>query len=121
LLYDRYQRVLLNNTKFRNFITSKWYKLDHSVPQDSVLGSLLCVLDINDLRKIINNTSVAVVFTDNSILFTHNKTDSLNTNVHYTLKVINKFFTKHLTEHNIVSKERYGFKTNLRTDNAMYF
>ena len=31
-LTDRYQRVLLNNTKSHNFITSKWSKIQHCVP-----------------------------------------------------------------------------------------
>jgi hypothetical protein len=27
---------------------------------------------------------------------------------------------KHLTDHNILSKEQYGFRTKLKTDNATY-
>jgi hypothetical protein len=27
---------------------------------------------------------------------------------------------KHLTDHNILSKEQYGFRTKLKTDNAIY-
>jgi len=27
---------------------------------------------------------------------------------------------KHLTDHNILSKEHYGFRTKLKTDNAKY-
>jgi len=35
-------------------------------------------------------------------------------------KVLQKRLLKHLTEHNILVKEQYGFRTNLRTDNATY-
>jgi hypothetical protein len=27
---------------------------------------------------------------------------------------------KHLTDHNVLSKEQYGFRTQLKTDNATY-
>jgi len=87
----------LNNTNSPYFITFKWSKIDHNVPQDFLLGPLLCLLLINDLLKIVNNTSVPVLFTDdNSILFAHNKSDSLNTNMHYTLKVISKWLKANL-------------------------
>ena len=35
-------------------------------------------------------------------------------------KVMQKRLLKHLTEHNILVKEQYGFRTNLKTDNATY-
>jgi len=31
-----------------------------------------------------------------------------------------KRLLNHLTEHNILVKEQYGFRTNLKTDNATY-
>jgi hypothetical protein len=78
-------------------MTSKWFKIDHGLPQDHVQGPRLCLLHINDPPQIINNTCVPVLFTDdNSILFMHNKTDSLNTNMSYTLKGKNKRFTANL-------------------------
>ena len=30
-------------------------------------------------------------------------------------------FLKHLPDNNILVKERYGFRTNLKTDNAIYY
>ena len=68
----RYQRVLLNNNTSQNFITSKWSKIHQCVPQGTVMVPLLFLVYINDLQKIINNTSVPVLFAgDTSIMFTH--------------------------------------------------
>jgi len=35
-------------------------------------------------------------------------------------KVVQTRLLKHLTDHNILSKEQYGFRTKLKTDNATY-
>jgi len=35
-------------------------------------------------------------------------------------KVMQTSLLKHLTDHNILSKEQYGFRTKLKTDNATY-
>jgi hypothetical protein len=35
-------------------------------------------------------------------------------------KVMQTRLLKHLTDHNILSKEQYGFRTKLKTDNATY-
>ena len=35
-------------------------------------------------------------------------------------KVIQTRLLKHLTDHNILSKEQYGFRTKQKTDNATY-
>jgi len=35
-------------------------------------------------------------------------------------KVMQRRFLKHLTKYNIVSTEQYGFRVELRTDNATY-
>jgi hypothetical protein len=55
-LTDRYQRVLLNNNKAHNYVRSKWSDIHHGVVQ----GPVLFLLCINELPKIINNTSVPV-------------------------------------------------------------
>ena len=67
------------------------------MPQDTVLGPVLFLLCINDLPKIINNTSVPILFADDtSILFTHHEIDSLNTNMHNTFQIIIKWFKANL-------------------------
>jgi hypothetical protein len=36
------------------------------------------------------------------------------------VKVMQTWLFKHLTDHNIWSKEQYGFRTKIKTDNATY-
>ena len=35
-------------------------------------------------------------------------------------KIMQTRLLKHLTDHNVLSKEKYGFRTKLKTDNATY-
>jgi len=35
-------------------------------------------------------------------------------------KVMQTRLLKHMTDHDILSKEQYGFRTKLKTDNATY-
>ena len=65
---------------------------------------------------IINNTSVPILFADDtSILFTHHKNDSLNTNKHNTFPIINKWFKANLPSSNYAKTHCVQF----RTKNAM--
>jgi hypothetical protein len=69
---DLHQRTVLCNEN-GNFITSTWSKVEHGVPQGSVLGPLLLLICIiNDLPKFINEKSVPILFADDtSIQLSH--------------------------------------------------
>ena len=62
------------------------------MPQDSVLGPLLFHLYINDLPKIINKTSVPIIYADDtSILFAHSDPIDFNKNIHVVFTTLNKW------------------------------
>ena len=55
-----------------NITTSAWSKVEHGVPQGSVLGPLLFLIFLNDLPKFINDKSVPILIADDtSILVSH--------------------------------------------------
>ena len=60
-LYDRYQRVVLNGQ------TSDWIPTTAGVPQGSILGSLLFLIDINDISE--NLKPDVKLFPDDTSLF----------------------------------------------------
>ena len=63
-LEGRYQRVVLNNNSPHS--CSYWGEITHCVPQGSILGPLLFLLNINDLLQIANDNSKFVLFADDT-------------------------------------------------------
>ena len=60
-LSGRKQRVLLNN------VPSEWAKITMGVPQGSILGPLLFVLFVNDLPKVVEESSINLFADDTAI------------------------------------------------------
>jgi hypothetical protein len=79
-LDNRYSRTLIRNGSVNK--VSSWTKIKHGVPQGSVLERLLFLVYTNDLPKLINKTSLRVLFADDtSMLFAQPNLTDLNNNM----------------------------------------
>jgi hypothetical protein len=65
-LRNRYQSVIINAHNSSNGYFSKWKKVQHRVPQGSVLGPLFLLIYINDLSKGVSDKSSPILFADDT-------------------------------------------------------
>ena len=91
-LDNRYCRTAIYNDSKNSNKVSNWAIVRHGVPQGSVLGPLLFLLNINVLPRIINKTSASIIFADDTIiLFAHSNLIDFNKNIHIVFTTWNEW------------------------------
>jgi len=63
---NRYQRFLIGTKSCYHSSYLEWGKINHSVPQGFILGSLLFLFYVNGLPKIVQNNSKPTLFADDT-------------------------------------------------------
>jgi len=97
----------LNQTSF-----SAWEKITDGVPQWLVLGPLLFLIYVNDLPKTVNNTTVPILFTDDtSIIVKSPNSKDFQTNMVTAFNCVNKWFKVNLLSISIDKTHYIQFKT----------
>ena len=86
-LTNRYQRTKINQS------SSTWERINHGVPQGSVLGPLLFLIYINDFLSAINKLASTVLFADDTsiILSNMNPDEFMNSTIQVMNEIIEWF------------------------------
>jgi hypothetical protein len=116
-LHKRYQRVLINSRNKYDNIASDWNKINHGVPQGSILGLLLFLIYINDLPVSLNRISTPILFAeDTSVLITSYNRSEFNIITEEILQKWDKWFKTKLLSLNFDKTHFIHFKTkNIQT------
>ncbi len=105
---SRYQKVTWNNN------SSAWEKINCGVPQGSILGPLLFLINMNDLPSIINNNNNnrMVLYADNtSVIITDSNPIDFNLQANLLFHNINTWFKNNLLLLNLNKTQYLEFQT----------
>jgi hypothetical protein len=115
-LKDRYQHVSLKDNVSHCSVESNWSKILQGVPQGSVLGPVLFLLDINDLPAATKESAMTILFTDDaSLIFTDKSKDGLDTKLSVNIKIVDSWFKPNLLSINFVKTYCMQFITRNTT------
>jgi hypothetical protein len=78
-------------------MTSEWGKINHWVPQGSILGPMLLLFYINDLHKVVNDNTEPVLFADDiSIIVSNSNLVEFKNNLISAFQQLNTWFNINL-------------------------
>jgi hypothetical protein len=119
-LQDRYQRVILDALNYSNRHCFKWEKVQHGVPQDSVLGLLLFLIYSNNLAKSVLDKSSPLLFADDTRFIIVDQEDTkFKFHTNETFNEINKWFYSNLLMLNYNKTYFIQFATNTAQEISM--
>jgi hypothetical protein len=96
-LKGRCQRVSIKDTSSQNILVPKQSKIQHGIPQGSILGLLLFFIYINHLPMAIGGISIPILFADDTSVLTSSKNrDELDLKLNMVLHIINNWVASNL-------------------------
>ena len=107
-----FHSYLSNRTQYVtiNGVDSKIMQMKHGVPQGSVLGPLLFLLYINDLRQCITHSITRHFADDTSLLIVNSSLKKLKNQLNYDLKCLSMWLTANKISLNVSKTETLIFR-----------